>query len=236
MAKKPSPIRSLFMSRKAKDKQGIKDSMEGGGDYTIKSNMKVTNPVRQGTHLPKGSVVSTSKSSNEIITKKTSPTTYRETEIDVPKTTYQPGDMQGKKIYDRPTTSALGNYLKENPAKTETRKSAQFRGEKSYDAGGGKMEYSGRDIISSEKKKISLPVPGKDTYKTETVKNSNTTVDLPEPTPKKGKSGGISMSIRRVAGENKQSKGQNYKRIDLNVGKKSVPIIQYRTKTKGSFR
>jgi len=216
-----------FLSRKAKDEKGLA-SIKSGGDYVIRSNNKVANPTNPSQTLSRGSKVSVRTKSDVITKSSTSPTTYKSATIDVPKSKFVPGDMQ-KSVKDRPTTMTLGKQLREDPKKTATRMDAQSKGKISY-AGGGKEEYSGRIQKSYEPRKINVPVPGKMSTSKETVITPVTTVKSPQT----GNSKGVSFAVRRVAGVNNQGKGQNYKRLDIGVGKKTIKLAKWKTPTRNT--
>lgn len=220
------------MSRKGKDKAALESLKEEPGEYTIRSRNKVADPTKPGSTLPRGSRVTTTMQSTDVVKTQKTPDTSREVTIDVPKTEYKPGDMQTGGVRDRKTTIPLGALLKEKPAKTQMRIDAQKEGKTSYNYK-GKEEYSGRNETTYTPKKISVPVPGKETYSKETVTNPVTKVDYPT-TKKTGSNKGISMAIRRVSGSDSRGRGQNYKRLDVKVGKKVIPIIKVKTPTRRS--
>ena len=222
------PYRKInLLSRKAKDEKGLA-SIKNGGDYVIRSKNKISNPTNPSQTLSRGSKVSVRTKSDVITKSSTSPTTYKSATIDVPKSKFVPGDMQ-KSVKDRPTTMALGKQLREDPKKTATRMDAQSKGKISY-TGGGKEEYSGRIQKSYEPRKINVPVPGKMSTSKETVITPVTTVKSPQT----GNSKGVSFAVRRVAGVNNQGKGQNYKRLDIGVGKKTIKLAKWKTPTRNT--
>lgn len=224
------PYRKInLLSRKAKDEKGLA-SIKNGGDYVIRSKNKISNPTNPSQTLSRGSKVSVRTKSDLITKSSTSPTTYKSATIDVPKSKFVPGDMQ-KDVKDRPTTMALGKQLREDPKKTATRMDAQSKGKISY-AGGGKEEYSGRIQKSYEPRKINVPVPGKTIVSKEKVITPVTTVK--SPASQKENSKGVSFAVRRVAGVNNQGKGQNYKRLDIGLGKKTIKLAKWKTPTRNT--
>lgn len=171
------PPYKITLSRKSKDEKGL-ESIKGGGEYRIRSRGKIANPVNPSKTLARGSVVSVKPKTEVIKTPVSSPTTYKSTTIDVPKSKFIPGDFQ-KGVKDRPTTMALGKQLNEDPNKTSARMEAQAGGQTSYLGRKGQSEYSGRIEKSFDKKTINVPVPAKPTFKTETVTRNVTSVKNP---------------------------------------------------------
>lgn len=182
------PYKKITLSRQSKDEQGL-ESIKGGGDYTIRSRGKITSPTNPNKTLSRGSVVSV-KPKSEVIVRQgpSTPTTYKSATIDVPKAKFVAGDFQ-KGVKDRPTTMALGKQLNEDPKKTAARMDAQAKGETSYTGRKGQSEYSGRIDKGFEKKEIKIPVPGKPTYKSETVTRNVTSVKEPVKSAPVGRGG-----------------------------------------------
>jgi hypothetical protein len=150
-------------------------------------------------------------------------------------TEHKVGDMQGKTIYDRPTTDKLIKDLRENPKKGKLRQQAQAAGKNSYNYK-GKEEYAGRDVVTPhEEPEKRTPNPPIKTPRTKTV----TTTDYHRP-----KKAGLTIKKRRISGG-----VQNKYEIDLvrtkktkerdeygdrKTKKKTVMLAKYSTKTKGT--
>lgn len=222
----------LFLSRKAKDQKGL-SAIQGGGSYTIRSNNKIANPTGTGT-LSRGTKVKVSMS-KETVTKPgpVQPMGYEKKTISVPKKTFIPGDMNpGTKINDRPTTIALGKKLNEHPEKTAARMKAQTMGQTSYISKSGKPEYSGRVATTYSDKTINAPSPKMSKPLTETISKKNITLEKPSGKANpSGQNKGLTVKLRRTAGNNSKGQGQNFKELEVGIGNKTMHIARFKTKT-----
>ena len=184
MENKP-PFRKInLLSRKTKDERGLA-SIQGGGEYTIKSRKKIPNPKNPSEMLPRGSNVSVATKTENVQHELPKPDKVTQKTYDLPVRKFIAGDYQDKPI-DRPTTMQLGKQLNENPAKTQTRMGAQAQGKTSYDFK-GKKEYSGRvettykpvTVTKREPQKptvISVPITKKVTNVTKPVEVKGTVI------------------------------------------------------------
>lgn len=224
----------FIIGRRAKDAQAMQQAQQTGGSVTIRSKNKIANPTSPGRTLPRGSQVTYTKT--PTVTKAPDTVTPGKRSVTVSKTTrdvYHPGDMQGNKVHDRPTTMALGKSMREAPAKTSQRMSAQSEGKTQYTTPSGKTEYSGR-------------IEKRHTYETKVTKEPDrmkigkvsmgqkTTASVIQPAVKKPSDsrGHKGLIIHHSAGTNRQGKPQNFTSVELG-GKK---LMKFKRATPGQGR
>ncbi len=239
------PPRKILLTRRAKDKAGL-EAIQGGGSYTIKSRNKVANPNNPNDNLSRGSRVTVkniteSSKGTDTVTPGGTETRMVKSEKEI----FTPGDRQ-EKVYKRNTTEPLGKSLKENTSKTAHRINFQEKmktGATPESAGGkrigdvaaynykGKVEHGGQYSRITEEKPVTTKLPPKITIgKTNTITKKQIDVAPPKDYGKSG--GGLGLRVRRVSGINNKGQGQNYKRLDLVAGKKTLPIIKVKTGTR----
>lgn len=217
------------IGRKAKDLRDLKNANASGGQVTIRSKNKITNPSNPSQTLGRGSTVTVTQ--RPVITQDKPKVTPGAKSTTVTRTdSFVPGDMSENKRIDRPTTPELGKSFRENPAKTQQRIGAQAKKETSYTTPSGKKEYSGRIKSTYEAKTTKAPDTIEAGKIRMSMKKNVDVVPVAPDKPKASSKGRSGIIIHRSAGTNNQGKPQNYRSLEIG-GRK---VVKWRTPTRRS--